>query len=298
MLQGFVHLMLDVFYPVCRDLLELQRLLREMLPKVVAAQLADQNCALGDKRGRVELHAVARPVLKDALQRQFYSVCALAEAEGPALDGAAAVAAVDDREDRRSKSTVFELPLYTKYLRKSTPLLLAWALTVPGRAPCVLMCPIYRGTVGVRVEISHVLHTFMLLTAMLLPPPRCAVVAAYLASHVLPKNDKLYFTRAGMTKARRKAQPAQADSLVHMQPKPFALERLVAIFGALHPSSSAVPEDDLRGLSPELIHVHVHQRTLVRASVDWFSPTFEGARALSGACVVCWLSQGWRCLHR
>ena len=73
------------------------------------------------------------------------------------------------------------------------------------------------------------------------------MVAAYLASHVLPKNDKLYFTRAGMTKARRKPQTTQADSLAHMQPKQFPLERLVAIFESLHPSS-AVADDDLRGM--------------------------------------------------
>lgn len=111
-------MMLDVFYPVCRDLLELQRLLREMLPKVVAAQLADQSSAVNGKRGRLELHAVARPVLRDALQRQFYSVCALSEADGTSLDGAAAAATGDTRDDRRAKSTVFELPLYTKYLRE------------------------------------------------------------------------------------------------------------------------------------------------------------------------------------
>ena len=118
MLQGFVQMMLDVFYPVCRDLLELQRLLREMLPKVVVAQLADQSSAINGTRGRLELHAVARPVLRDALQRQFYSVCALSEADGTSLDGAAAAAAADTRDDRRAKSTVFELPLYTKYLRE------------------------------------------------------------------------------------------------------------------------------------------------------------------------------------
>ena len=38
-LKPFVELMLDIFYPVCRDLLELQRLLREMLPKVVTKQM-------------------------------------------------------------------------------------------------------------------------------------------------------------------------------------------------------------------------------------------------------------------
>ena len=78
MLQGFVQMMLDVFYPVCRDLLELQRLLREMLPKVVAAQLADRSNVVNGTRERLKLsHTVARPVLKEALQRQFYSVCAL-----------------------------------------------------------------------------------------------------------------------------------------------------------------------------------------------------------------------------
>lgn len=114
--------MLDIFYPVCRDLLELQRLLREMLPKVVGAQLAYRESASNGNRGRMELHAVALPVLKDALQRQFYSVCALSDVDGSALDGAAAVATVDDRDERRSKSTVFELPLYTKYLREIDPL--------------------------------------------------------------------------------------------------------------------------------------------------------------------------------
>ena len=116
MLDGFVQMMLDVFYPVCRDLLELQRLLREMLPKVVAAQLADQISAFNGTRGHKELHAVALPVLRDALHRQFYSVCALSEADGTALDGTAASATGDTRDDRRAKSTVFELPLYTKYL--------------------------------------------------------------------------------------------------------------------------------------------------------------------------------------
>ena len=38
-LKPFVRLMLEIFYPVCRDLLELQRLLREMLPKVVTKQM-------------------------------------------------------------------------------------------------------------------------------------------------------------------------------------------------------------------------------------------------------------------
>ena len=117
-MPGFVQLMLDIFYPVCRDLLELQRLLREMLPKVVGAQLAYHESAVNGNKGRMELHAVALPVLKDALQRQFYSVCAVADVDGSALDGAAAVATADDRDDRRSRSTVFELPLYTKYLRE------------------------------------------------------------------------------------------------------------------------------------------------------------------------------------
>ena len=85
-----------------------------------------------------------------------------------------------------------------------------------------------------------------------------AVVAAYLASHVLPKNDKLYFTRAGMTKARRKQQTSAADGLAHMQPKPFPLERLIAIFGALHPSSSAVTDDDLRGMPALVSYADVH----------------------------------------
>ena len=89
-----------------------------MLPKVVAAQLADQISAFNGKRGQKELHAVALPVLRDALHRQFYSVCALSEADGTALDGTAASSTSDTRDDRRAKSTVFELPLYTKYLRE------------------------------------------------------------------------------------------------------------------------------------------------------------------------------------
>ena len=108
-------MMLDVFYPVCRDLLELQRLLREMLPKVVAVQLHQLA-----EHGAAELHAIARPVLREALQRQFYSVCALSMGDSSAPDGAAVAAAAatgDDRDDRRTKSTVFDLPLYTKYLR-------------------------------------------------------------------------------------------------------------------------------------------------------------------------------------
>ena len=172
MLQTFVEMMLEVFYPVCRDLLELQRLLREMLPKVVAKQmhqLAEQSrgngggrgiigapLALVNGNGRLQMsHAVARPVLTEALRRQFYSVCAVAGDGSGAADSAAAAAAAaaaPGDEDRRPRSTVFELPLYTKYL----------------------------------------------------------LVAAYLASHVPPKNDKLYFTRAGMTKNRRRKQSASA----------------------------------------------------------------------------------------
>lgn len=204
MLRAFVVMMLEVFYPVCRDLLELQRLLREMLPKVVAKQmhqLAEQSSGNGNGRhghgngaplalvngnGRLQLsHAVARPVLTEALRRQFYSVCAVGEGSGGAADSAAAAAAaaVPGGEERRTRSTMFELPLYTKYL----------------------------------------------------------LVAAYLASHVPPKNDKLYFTRAGMTKNRRRKPSASAAAELdraHMQPSAFPLERLVAIFEALHPSST------------------------------------------------------------
>ena len=44
-LREFLRLMLDVLCPVCRDLLELQRLLFEMLPKVASVMERETSLA-------------------------------------------------------------------------------------------------------------------------------------------------------------------------------------------------------------------------------------------------------------
>jgi hypothetical protein len=66
----------------------------------------------------------------------------------------------------------------------------------------------------------------------------CAVVAAYLASHTNPKNDKLLFTRSGMTKGRKRRRGAAEQPLAHVLPEAFPVERCIAIFQALQASAS------------------------------------------------------------
>ena len=65
-LPDFLRLMIEVLYPVCRDLLELQRLLREMLPKA-AAQMKHEMQQAKNSEGRTP-HARRRD-----LKHSFYS---------------------------------------------------------------------------------------------------------------------------------------------------------------------------------------------------------------------------------
>ena len=100
-----------------------------------------------------------------------------------------------------------------------------------------------------------------------------AVVAAYLASHVAAKHDKLLFTRFGMKKNRKRRRGTADKPLSHVLPEAFPVERCIAIFQALqgigegadaHKGSGAL---DLRGTEMlTQIQCLVQLRLLVNAS--------------------------------
>eukprot|EP01047_Picozoa_sp_COSAG01_P027934 COSAG01_NODE_1861_length_9039_cov_6.964094_5_plen_239_part_00 len=68
-LRKFLRLMLDVLCPVCRDLLELQRLLFEMLPKVASAM--ERETSLAESTDGTAVHD-ARPAF---CSRPLIAVC-------------------------------------------------------------------------------------------------------------------------------------------------------------------------------------------------------------------------------
>jgi hypothetical protein len=68
-LRKFLRLMLDVLCPVCRDLLELQRLLFEMLPKVASAM--ERETSLAESTDGTAVHD-ARPAF---CSRLLIAVC-------------------------------------------------------------------------------------------------------------------------------------------------------------------------------------------------------------------------------
>ena len=72
-LPDFLRLMIEVLYPVCRDLLELQRLLREMLPKA-AAQMKHEMQQAKNSEGRTP-HARRRDSRNPSISNIMFIQC-------------------------------------------------------------------------------------------------------------------------------------------------------------------------------------------------------------------------------
>ena len=84
------------------------------------------------------------------------------------------------------------------------------------------------------------------------------LVAAFLAAHNPPQHDVRYFTTVNTKRPRVKKSAVKKGKVPVANSRPFYLERLVAIFAAVHPTKHDVPdlEEHAAAISTTaLIHV-------------------------------------------
>lgn len=164
-----------------------------------------------------ELHSIARPLLgKSGTYRRLifcYTVCPLAQWRPCSISSTRLVLRLHPAESGLSLDNT------------------------PGSAcSAQAQFSIFHCTLNIYVS-----HASFVSSHWLLRHSIRVVVAAYLSSHVSPKDDKLLFTRLGMARQRKRRRGATEQPMPHVLPGVFPIERCIAIFQALQVCSVSMP---------------------------------------------------------